>query len=143
MTVVATGCLLAGVLVGVAGAQVLFYKPHFLNTGLFTLGPFEGANFRVTLDDEPAAAPAQVELSFYDHAGVVVKKTTTILDPAESVSLQLVKVGVFRAHARVLEPDTRFTSRRTLVSTLEIFDINQLVAKRYVCSVGGLGRIPD
>jgi hypothetical protein len=144
-TLIAVGCLLTGALAGVAGAQVadLVSRPHFLNSGLFTVGPREGADFRVALDDHPAARPTRVGLQFFDHAGAVVASDEVILQPGQSTSLQLREPGVYRAHARILEPNLRLSDRRTVVGTVELFDIDTLLGTKFVCSIGGLGRIPD
>jgi hypothetical protein len=141
---IAVGCLLVGALAGAAGAQAveIFSRPHYLNTGLFTVGPFEGANFRVTLDDNASGPPAQVLLQFFDTQGRVVARSEETLAPGQSASLQITQPGVYRAHARILDPDVRLSARRILVGTVEIFD-DKLFAKKYVCMVGGLGRIPD
>jgi hypothetical protein len=144
-TMMALGCLLIGVFAGVVGAQVVQGRDraHYLNTGLFSVGPGEETTFRVTLDDHRTGPPARVSLQLYDQNGAVLLADEVTLQPGESTALQLREPGVFRAHAQVLESPLRLSNRRTVVGTVELFDIKTTDPPRFVCSVAGQGRIPD
>lgn len=139
----AAACLLFGIFIGVAGAQVV--KPlaaHYLNSGLFSVSPGEGARFRVALDDHQNAPPANVMLQLHDEEGSVLAQKTITLLPGQSTDLATQQPGVYRAHARVVDPADPPSDRRVTVGSVEIFDIDTLRIRRYLC-VGGLGRIPD
>lgn len=141
--VLATACLFFGILIGVAGAQVVKPRPaHYLNSGLFTVAPGEGARFRVALDDSQNTPPAQVTLQLHDEDGAVLTQKTITLLAGQSAHLSTQQPGVYRAHARVLEPVEKPSDRRVTVGSVEIFDVDSFLLRRYIC-VGGLGRIPD
>jgi hypothetical protein len=143
-TSVAVGCLLIGVFMGVAGAQVVQKGPsHYLNSGLFTVAAGEGARFSVALDDFQGALPAQVTLQLHDEDGAVMTGKTVTLQAGQSAILETRQAGIYRAHARVVEPSQPPSGRRVAVGSVEVHDIDDLLLRRrYVC-VGGLGRIPD
>lgn len=144
-TIIGASCLVLGLFIGAAGVQARQMKElvHYLNSGLFTIGTNEGAEFRVTLDDHSGAPPAQVALQFYDGAGTVVLTDRITLQPGQSSSIQLREPGLYRAHAAVLEPSSRVSDRRVVVGTVELFDSLSIEPKRPVCMIAGPGRIPD
>ena len=120
---IAIGCLLSGIFVGVAGAQVAeTLQQRFLNSGLFAVTADERANFHVTLDDQRGAPPALVRLQILDQNGVVVARREVTLLPGQSASLAKSGPGLFRAHAEVVESGLLFTKRRTTVGSVEVID---------------------
>ena len=124
LKLMAAGLLLVGVFAGVGGAQIAptEERAHFLNTGLFTVAPGEGVNFRVSLDDRRAGAPMTVLLQLFDPDGAVVARDEVSLRPGQSTTLQVVQPGLYRAHAQGFDiPSTAFCKRRTLVAMVEIF----------------------
>lgn len=135
--------LLVGATAGVASAQVLLDRSHYLNTGLFSIGRTEGARFSVTLDDHPTAGPARVAMQFITQGGAPILGDEITLQPGGSTTLEIREPGVFRGHARIIEPSGQLSSRRLTVGTMEIFDVQSSAGKRFICHVGGPGRIPD
>jgi hypothetical protein len=140
--------LLLGVVAGVAGAQAFhnFQRARFTNTGLFSVGPDEGVNFHVTLDDRRSGPPTKVLLRIFNVEGVIVARDEAILQPGHSRTLQAQGPGLFRAQAEILEPPFNLSVRRMVVSTVELFDVRSFQIRRFVCKpddgVGG-SRIPD
>lgn len=139
-------------MVGAGGAHAvqLLAPPSFLNTGLFTLGKGETALFNVTLDDERGGPSANVIMQLFDPRGVLVARQAAVLAPGQSATLRYDQPGVYRAHAEIVSPNTSFTLRRRLVTTLEINGdpFGGLTFPRiYVCSSSddgaGNGRLPD
>jgi hypothetical protein len=123
MTAMAAGLLLVGVFAGVGGAQIATTqeRAHFLNTGLFTVAPGEGVNFRVSLDDRRAGAPMTVLLQLFDPDGAVVARDEVSLRPGQSTTLQVHVPGSYRAHAQGISLPSFQCERRTLVAVVEIF----------------------
>ena len=121
---IATGCLLIGIVTGVAGAQGVqsMFRVHYLNTGLFSLSPDDSAEFNVTLDDTSAGQPARVRLQFLDTEGTVIAHNEVTLQAGQSTSLRLPGPMLGRAHAEFLEPTLELTSRRAMFGTLEVLD---------------------
>lgn len=117
------GLLLVGVFAGVGGAQTAptQRRAHYLNTGLFTVAPGEGVNFRVSLDDRPAGAPMTVLLQLFDTDGRVVAGDRVSLQPGQSTTRGFDVPGSYRAHAQGISLSCLQGERRTLVGTVEIF----------------------
>jgi len=162
------GLLLVGVIAGAAGAQVVesLARPHFLNSGLFTLAADEVVHFNVTLDDG-RGPEARVLLQLFDEKGDVVKRQDVSLVPGQSATLDHPGPGVFRAHAQIVEPSNiQLGARRIVVGTVEILGsgvagvearsivggplvaglLDIAIPRRFVCSSddgGGNGRLPD
>ena len=133
VTCIACGCLLAGALAGLAGAQVLdTWQQRFLNSGPFSVAPGQTASFRVALDEQPGGLPARVLLQLLDENGKVVTESDVTLQPGQWATLHGREPGVFRAHARVVESATGLTGRRTVVGTIEVSDT---LTTRPVCNV--------
>jgi hypothetical protein len=156
MWALVAGVLVAGVLAGAVGAQVInFGPPRFLNTGLFLLQADEVANFHVALDDRTSGPPARVLLQLFTQNGTVVARKEAVLEPGQSTTLPFRTPGLYRAHAQILEPDIRLGPRRIVVSTLEILSFETTAVARagalkaqirYVCSASDgsdNGRLPD
>ena len=143
--------LVLGIAVGAGGAQAvqLLAPQQFLNSGLFTLGKGETALFNVTLDDQRSGPPATVLMQLIDPAGATVVRQIVTLGPGQSSTLRYDVPGVYRAHAEITSPNTTFSSRRRLITTLEIQGdpLGGLAFPRmYVCSSddgAGNGRLPD
>jgi hypothetical protein len=144
--------LVVGITVGAAGAQAvqLLTLPHFLNTGLFTLGKGETALFNVTLDDNRGGPPANVLMELIDPRGVTVVRQTATLGPGQSATLKYDVPGIYRAHAQIVSGPGELSDRRALITSLEILGdpLGGLSIPRvYVCSSsddgGGPGRLPD
>ena len=121
----AIGCLLVGVFGGAAGAQVVqrALSTSYLNTGLFALAPGDTAYFHVSLDDVRSGQPARVKLQFFDEAGEVVSSDETVLAGGQSTTLRMLGPGLFRAHAEMIESSLQLTGRRSVVGTVEVFDL--------------------
>jgi hypothetical protein len=139
ITLLAAGCLLAGLSAGVGAAQVLqAVQRQHLNTGLFTLLNNQTAHFRVSLDDVSGAPPTRVVLQLFDPGGAVIAHKEATLLPGQSASLQRSGPGVYRAHADVIDPDLQLSRRRAAVGTVEVVDTVS-GGVRFVCSdPGGL-----
>jgi hypothetical protein len=136
---VAGACLIVGVLVGAAGAQVLqTWQRRFLNTGLFAVSAGQTARFHVTLDDNRGQAPAGVVLQVLDAKGAVVASRNAVLQPGESATLENPGPGLFRAHAEIVEPLLEAAPRRAVVGTVEVADSFTGVV-RPVCSFDPVG----
>ncbi len=148
-TLVAFGLVLVGVVTGVAGARAVqdFQNARFISTGLFSVAEDEGVNFHVTLDDRRGGPPTVVTLRFFDESGIVVERRQVTLGPNQSSTLQMSKPGRYRAQAEIFEPVLPLSARRVVVSTVEIFDVNDLKQRtRFVCGPGegvGANRAPD
>jgi len=117
------GLLMVGVFAGVGGAQIAptQQRAHYLNTGLFTVGPGEVVNFRVSLDDRRAGAPMTVLLQLFDPDGAVVARDEVSLRPGQSTTLEVPVPGSYRAHAQAIDLTSSQCERRTLVGSVEIF----------------------
>jgi hypothetical protein len=147
--------LVIGVMIGAGGVQAwqLLAPPKFLNTGLFTLQAGDTALFNVTLDDVKGAPPANVVMQLLDPAGVLVARKAVVLNAGQSATLRYDVPGVYRAHAEIVSPNTIFSSRRRLITTLEILGglLDSLTSgcapRIFVCSSSddgaGNGRLPD
>jgi hypothetical protein len=145
-TVLAAGCLLFGVLLGAAGAQVVETRPaHYLNSGLFTVAPGEGARFTVALDDYRTGEPAQVTLQLYDEDGGVLTAKTLTIEAGRSTVIETRQPGVYRAHARIVDRVESSSDRRVAVGSVEVGDLDLASPTRFICMPppGSLGRIPD
>ena len=150
-----TALLVLGIVLGAGGVQAwqLLAPPTFLNTGLFTLGRSETALFNVTLDDVRGAPSANVVMQFFDPNGALVARQAVVLAAGQSATLKYDVPGVYRAHAEIVSPNTIFTSRRRLITTLEILSGDSLTGltgcapRLFVCSSSddgaGNGRLPD
>ncbi len=149
-----TALLVLGIVIGAGGVQAwqLLAPPTFLNTGLFTLGSGETALFNVTLDDERDAPSANVMMQLFDPRGAVVARQAVVLAAGQSATLKHDVPGVYRAHAEIVSPNTIFTRRRRLVTTLEILAHSDSLTsgcapRLFVCSSSddgaGNGRLPD
>ncbi|MPZ21231.1 MAG: hypothetical protein GEV06_25535 [Luteitalea sp.] len=134
----AIGLLLVGALGGIAGAQVdrSVTRARYINTGLFSVASDEGVSFHVTLDDHRGAPPAKIALRLIDQTGAVVVQEHAVLQPGQSTTLRSIEPGVYRAQARILDPLRRLSDRRSVVSTVEIFDVNLGFAavRRFICA---------
>jgi hypothetical protein len=121
---IAAAAVLAGVVAGVAGAQIVqSFQRQFLNTGLFSVGPDEIANFHVSLDDARSGPPARVILQLIDETGAVVASTgELVLQAGHSASLRTPGPGLFRAHAEVIETVLQLSARRTSAGTVEVIN---------------------
>jgi hypothetical protein len=150
-TVWGVALLVLGIALGAGGAQAvqLLAPPHFLNSGLFTLGKGETALFNVTLDDLRTGPPATVLMQLIDPAGATVARQLVTLAPGQSSTLKFDVPGVYRAHAEITSPSTTFSSRRRLITTVEIIGepLGLTFPRVYVCSSSddpaGNGRLPD
>ena len=122
--IIATGCLLIGLLAGVAGAQIVeaITRLQFLNTGLFTVTADQEAAFHVSLDDRRDAPPARVALRVFDAAGIPVARQDVVLAAGQSTTLRVAGPGVFRAHAQIAESALDFTARRQVAGSVEVID---------------------
>ena len=122
---IAAACVVAGVVAGVAGAQVIEnLQRQYLNTGLFSVGIDEIAHFHVSLDDARNGPAARVILQLIDETGTVVAGTGEIpLQAGKSVSLRTPGPGLFRAHAEVIEPTLQLSARRRSVATVEAINL--------------------
>jgi uncharacterized protein (DUF58 family) len=119
----AVGCLILVILVGVAGAQLLLRV--FLNTGVFTVQAGEIVNFTVSLDEQRGQPPATVLMQLIDEGGAVVAgKPPTVLQPGQSASLIFTfrEQGRVRAHAEIIQSVAQLTLRRTPIGSVEIID---------------------
>jgi hypothetical protein len=139
ITLLAAGCLLAGLSAGAGAAQALqAVQRQHLNTGLFTLLNNQTAYFRVSLDDGVGAPPTHVVLQLLDPGGAVVAHKEATLLPGQSALLQRSAPGIYRAHADVIDPDLQLSRRRVTVGTVEVVD-TVTGGVRFVCSdPGGL-----
>src|SRR5688572_6616847 len=106
------GCLLIGLLGGVAAAQVAeaIFRVQFLNTSLFSVTSNQVAAFHVTLDDEKSGPPARIALRVFNSAGTQVAGRDVVLSAGQSTSMAIAGPGVFRVHAQIAEStDLDFT----------------------------------
>jgi hypothetical protein len=145
-TAVAAGCLFFGVLLGVAGAQVVSTLPtRYLNSGLFTVAPGEGARVSVAVDDYRTGPPAQVTLQLRDQEGAVVTAKTLSIQAGQSAVLETRQPGVYRAHAQVVDRTESSSDRRTAIGSVEVGNLDLAAEIRSICMSipGGLGRIRD
>jgi hypothetical protein len=127
-----TAFVLVGILVGAAGAQVLPIT-QYINTGLFTIGQREAFNFHVSLDDAPEGLPAGVLMRVFDRSGRIVRHDDVILHAGESKTMRVSTPGTYRVHAQVADSSQSQSSRRTLVSSVEVFDVDDLTIDRNIC----------
>jgi len=121
---IAAACVVAGVVAGVAGAQVIQnLQRQYLNTGLFSVGVNEIAHFHVSLDDARTGPAARVILQLIDETGAVVAATGELtLQAGQSASLRTPGPGLFRAHAEVIETVLQLSARRTSAGTVEVIN---------------------
>lgn len=119
---IAVGCLILGICIGVAGAQLLLR--FFLNTGVFTVQAGEIVNFTVSLDEQRGQPPATVSMQLIDESGAVIAGKTALLQPGQSTSLvfTFAEQGRVRAHAELIQSITQLTLRRTPIGSIEIID---------------------
>ena len=131
----AFGLVLLGIVVGVAGAQVVdtFRRVASGGTGLFTVSAGEAARFNVSLDDDAAGPIGRVQMRLFDHRGVVVAKRLVSLAPGQSATMTHNVPGQYRVQADVLESAFAFTDRRAVASTVELFNVDDLKINRFVC----------
>lgn len=111
------------------------------------MAPGEGVRFNVTLDDHHGGAPTRVSLRLFDRNGVAVARKDAVLQPGQSHVLQTFQPGLYRAQAQVVDPGPPVNSRRSVLGTVELFNVNAFTTEtRFVCSFGdnvGGSRIPD
>jgi len=123
----------------VAGAQTLQNPPTprrtgYCTGGLFTLTAGE-VKFRVALDDRKSEPVGRVVMRLIDHEGTVVKTQTVSLGPGQSATLEHQGSGVYRAQAETFESALDLSDRRTVVGTVELFDIDAFrIVIPVVCS---------
>lgn len=118
-------CLLAGVLAGAAGAQVVeaVFRLQFLNTSLFTVTADQEAAFHVTLHDRRGALPVRVALRLFDAAGNPVGGHDAVLQAGASTTLRVPGPGDFRAHARIVDSTpVDLTLQRQISGSVEVID---------------------
>lgn len=134
----AFGLVAIGVLTGAVAMHAfqLTQQARFANSGLFTVGPREGVRFHVALDDAAQGAPLRVILRLLDQGGAVVADDRAMLRPGHSKSLEFREPGLYRAQAEVLDSSGQLSARRVVVSTVELFDVDDLIIKRFVCGAG-------
>jgi hypothetical protein len=128
------GLLLAGVVVGAAGAQVVetFQRAGSDSTGLFTLSYGEGVKFSVSLDGRSPGPTGRVQMRLLDPNGTVKASQLVSLAPGRSATLAYDVPGRYRAQAEVYDSSLNLTDR-TVATTVEVFDVNDLLIKRFVC----------
>jgi hypothetical protein len=131
----AFGLVLLGIVVGVAGAQVVdtFRRAGSGGSGLFTVSSGEAVSFHVSLDDDTPGPVGRVQMRLFDQRGVVVARQLVALAPGQSATLTHDVPGWYRAQADVLESAFGLSDRRTVASTVELFDVDDLKIKRIVC----------
>jgi hypothetical protein len=131
----ALGLVLLGVVVGVAGAQVVdvFRRVASGGTGLFTVSAGEAARFNVSLDDDTGGPVGRVQMRLIDHRGVVVAKRLVTLAPGQSATMTHNVPGQYRVQADLLESAFDFTDRRAVASTVELFNVDDFKINRLVC----------
>jgi hypothetical protein len=127
-----TAFVLVGILVGAAGAQVLPIT-QYVNTGLFTIGQREAFNVHVSLDDEPEGLPAGVLIRVFDRTGRIVRQDDVILHAGESKTMRVSTPGTYRVQAQVAESSQPQSGRRKVLSSVEVFDVDDLTIDRNIC----------
>jgi hypothetical protein len=112
----ALALLLAGVIVGAAGAQVGIpnYRTRYVTTGLFRVTAGETVNFHVTLDTGPAGL---VRLRLLDPGGATVVEKPYKLAAGQSATLVHSVPGLYRAQADV---ESTLLRDRIVVATVEV-----------------------
>jgi hypothetical protein len=137
LKVAAIGLLLSGIVVGVAAAQVAstFRRTEGVASGLFTLAVGEAMNFHVALDDLTSGPVGRVHMRLYDHAGVVRAERLVSLAPGQSATLPWDIPGKYRVQADVLESTSSLSSRRQVATTVELYDLDDLLRKNFVCTI--------
>ena len=133
----AVGLLLAGVLMGVAGAQVAgaLQLTRVIITGPFTVFDGETASFHVARDSKSPTAAASVALRLFDARGRIVARRTVSLAPGQSATLTHAVAGQF--HGEVEVSDTALADRGIVESTVEVGTVNDITTRpRFVCSAG-------
>ena len=131
----AFGLVLLGIVVGVAGAQVVetFQRVGSGATGLFTVSIGEALSFHVSLDDDTSAPAGRVQMRLFDQRGAVVARQVVTLAPGQSATLTHDVPGTYRALADVYESAFNLGNRRAVGTTVELFDVDDLKVKRFVC----------
>ncbi len=129
----ALGLLLLGIVVGAAGAQVVetFQRIGSQSTGLFTLSAGEELKFNVSLDGR-GTTTTRVQMRLIDPNGTVRASQLVSLLPGRSATLPYDVPGRYRAHAEIFDSSLNLTDR-SIATTVEMFDVNDLLLKRFVC----------
>jgi hypothetical protein len=118
---IATACLLTGVVAGAAGAQVLQNRQELVRSGLFSLVSGETARFFVVLGDQRGMAPATVSLRFLNQNGTVVGRTRQVtLLPGQSAMHETTVPGTLRAEAEVADGAGPLSPQRLTLGSLEV-----------------------
>ena len=133
----AVGLLLAGVLIGAAGAQVVgaIQLSRVIITGPFTVFDGETVNLHVARDSRSPTASATVRLSLFDTKGSVVGSKVVTLAPGQSATLAHGVAGRFHGEVEVFESAPG--ERGIVESTVEVGTVNDLTTRpRFVCSAG-------
>ena len=141
--VLAAVCLLAGLVAGAVGNQVVaaVFSQHFLNSGLIPLSASDRASFDLSLDDRQDQPAARVLLQAFDEGGALIARRETTLAPGASTTLRVNGPGKVRFHAEAVEESLDLTERRTFVSSVHIFDeLTQAI--RPSCSIDPWGAPP-
>lgn len=136
---IAVGCLILGIGIGVAGAQLLLR--FFLNTGVFTVQAGEIVNFTVSLDEQRGQPGAQVLMQLIDESGAVIASKNAVLQPGQSTSLVFTfsAQGRVRAHAELIQSIAQLTLRRAPTGSIEIIDSLTGEVVRYLFSFDPAG----
>jgi hypothetical protein len=133
----AVGLLLAGVLIGAAGAQVIgaIQLSRVIITGTFTVFDGETANFHVARDSRSPTASATVLLRLFDEQGSVAARRVVTLAPGQSATLTHRVAGRYHGEAEVFESAPG--ERGIVESTVEVGTADDLTIRpRFVCSAG-------
>ena len=121
----ALAAMLAGTVVGVAGAQTQsppqnYSRAGYCAGGLFTL-PGGVAKFHVALDDDSSQPSVFVLMRFINQQGTVVRAKTVMIAPGGSATLEYSGAGLYRMQAETYEPLISLSNRRSVVSSGELF----------------------
>lgn len=124
---VALALLVASTVVGAAEAQLPPAGTRLTGycTGpLFTLSGGT-AKFYVALDDNSSEPSVLVRMRFIDQNGTVVKARTANIGPSGSATLEYRGSGLYRVQAETFESliNLNFSDRRTVVGSVELFDV--------------------
>ena len=92
-------------------------------------------NFHVALDDLTSGPVGRVHMRLYDHAGVVRAERLVSLAPGQSATLPWDIPGKYRVQADVLESTSSLSSRRQVATTVELYDLDDLLHKNFVCTI--------
>jgi hypothetical protein len=131
------GVLLAGVVVGVSGAQAVSLQPTgYIRSGLFTVHPREGVHFRVSLDDLRGGPVATIVMRLIDDTGAVQASQTVTLNPGQSATLTHNVAGLYRVQADVYEPEFGLNARRHVDGSVEVFGLDDLTIHRIIPTNG-------